>query len=90
VFAEPWEGRAFGMAVTLHEAGMFSWDEFRAALVSHIAAGRDTRSGDHGSSYYHHWLAALEETLAGARIVSAREVSQRGSALSRRAAGHDH
>jgi nitrile hydratase accessory protein len=88
VFAEPWESRAFGMAVTLHEAGMFTWDEFRTALVTHIAGAH--RSGGPGSSYYQHWLAALEDTLDGARIVDARDLADRTRELARRSAGHDH
>ena len=37
VFAEPWEARAFAMAVTLFEGGRFSWNEFRERLVEEIA-----------------------------------------------------
>ena len=37
VFAEPWESRAFGMAVTLYEAGVFAWPQFQAALIARIA-----------------------------------------------------
>ena len=38
VFSEPWESRAFGMAVILYEAGAFTWPRFQAALD-----GRPTR-----------------------------------------------
>ncbi|GAB3984035.1 hypothetical protein GCM10029978_092470 [Actinoallomurus acanthiterrae] len=34
--------RAFGMAVSLYEAGAFSWPEFQAALVARIAAWEAT------------------------------------------------
>ena len=37
VFDAPWQGRAFGMARVLCEAGVFSWDEFRELLISNIA-----------------------------------------------------
>ena len=47
-FAEPWESRAFAMAVMLHEAGVFTWDEFRTALVTRIATAE--RSGDPSST----------------------------------------
>jgi nitrile hydratase accessory protein len=77
------------MAVTLHEAGMFAWDEFRSALVARIAAAdRGPREGR--ESYYDHWLAALEDTLDGASIVSAHDVSERTRSLTGRPAGHDH
>ncbi|GED84200.1 hypothetical protein TNCT6_12850 [Streptomyces sp. 6-11-2] len=35
VFAEPWESRAFGMAVTLYEAGVFGWTEFQTFRGRH-------------------------------------------------------
>jgi len=37
VFDAPWQGRVFGMARVLCEAGVFSWDEFRLRLISNIA-----------------------------------------------------
>jgi len=40
VFAEPWESRAFGMAVTLSEAGVFRWAEFQAALIARWRSAR--------------------------------------------------
>lgn len=88
VFAEPWQSRAFGMALTLQEAGLLSWEDFRSALVARIAEADG--SGDPGRGYYHHWLAALEDTLAGARIVSADELAQRSRTLALRPHGHDH
>ena len=33
VFAEPWQARAFALALALHEAGLFSWNEWAAALA---------------------------------------------------------
>lgn len=89
VFAQPWQSRAFGMAVTLHEAGMFTWDEFRSALVRHIAAAEAEPEGD-DPGYYDHWLAALQDTLADARIVSADDLAERSRKLGARPHGHDH
>ncbi|MFD4609896.1 nitrile hydratase accessory protein [Streptomyces sp. NPDC058440] len=40
---EPWESRAFGMAVRLYEAGTFTWPEFQAALIARIAAWKPER-----------------------------------------------
>ena len=37
VFDEPWQGRVFGMAVALHEQGLYDWEEFRQALIAQIA-----------------------------------------------------
>jgi hypothetical protein len=35
VFTEPWESRAFGLALTLYDADVFEWSQFQAALVAH-------------------------------------------------------
>ena len=34
VFDEPWHGRVFGMAVALHEQGVYDWEEFRQTLIA--------------------------------------------------------
>ncbi|HTJ37805.1 MAG TPA: nitrile hydratase accessory protein [Dactylosporangium sp.] len=82
LFAEPWESRAFGMAVALHEAGVFGWSQFRDALVARIAMGEAT--------YYQHWLGAVEDVLAARGTVAAGEVTARVHLLADRPAGHDH
>jgi nitrile hydratase accessory protein len=89
VFAEPWESRAFGMAVTLYEAGAFTWPRFQAALIARIAAWETAPAQDEWN-YYQHWLGALEDVLADDGIVSADEVTVRARTLTRRPPGHDH
>ena len=37
VFAEPWESRAFGLALALHDGGAFEWEDFRQQLIATIA-----------------------------------------------------
>jgi nitrile hydratase accessory protein len=90
VFSEPWESRAFGMAVSLYDAGAFTWTEFQAALIARIGAW-ETTSGQHEPwNYYQLWLAALEDVLISQCAVSADEVTGRARALAQRPAGHDH
>lgn len=36
IFKEPWEGRAFGIAVALSQKGFYEWDAFRQQLISSI------------------------------------------------------
>jgi nitrile hydratase accessory protein len=73
VFAEPWQGRAFGMAVALSEQGAFSWEEFRQALIAEIAVAE----GDEGRfEYYEVWLATFERLLAAKGIVSSGELDE--------------
>ncbi|MEW2514642.1 nitrile hydratase accessory protein [Streptomyces sp. NPDC046870] len=90
VFAEPWESRAFGMAVSLYEAGAFTWPEFQAALVARIAAWESAAAPDEPYEYYRLWLAALEDVLTGLCAVTAEEVAARAETLGRRPPGHDH
>jgi nitrile hydratase accessory protein len=90
VFAEPWESRAFGLVVTLYDAGTFDWSQFQAALIAQIAAWeREHRSGE-CFSYYRCWLAALESVLAAAGLVSPNDIADRATALAARPPGHDH
>ncbi|GAA3438250.1 nitrile hydratase accessory protein [Kutzneria kofuensis] len=90
VFAEPWESRAFGMAVALYEAGAFTWPQFRSELIARIAAWEISGAADEPYNYYRLWLAALEEVLAGLCAVSTDEVTTRARALAGRPEGHDH
>ena len=86
VFAEPWESRAFGMAVTLYEAGTFTWPRFQAALIARIAAWEAGAAPGEPYNYYRLWLAALEDVLP----VSDDEITARARALAHRPQGHDH
>jgi nitrile hydratase accessory protein len=90
VFAEPWESRAFGMAVTMGEAGRFTWPQFHAALIARIAAWENASNHHEPYSYYQLWLAALEDVLVGLGAVSADEVTARALMLAQRPRGHDH
>ena len=83
VFAEPWESRAFGMAVGLHDAGAFTWPTFQAALIARIAA-------DASGAYYRHWLGALEDVLAADGLVSRGDIAARAALLHGREPGPDH
>ena len=85
VFAEPWEARAFAIAVTLFEGGRFSWNEFRERLVEEIAradsAAALRNSPVEGGAYYECWLRALEKLLGAKGILSATEIEQRAEAI---------
>ena len=56
VFAEPWQAQSFALTLALHESGLFSWEDWAAALSAELA--KDPR--DDGSRYWLHWQAALE------------------------------
>ena len=90
VFAEPWESRAFGMAMALHAGGAFEWETFRQELMAAIARWEGAHDPDDDWSYYRCWLDALERVLASERLVSEGDVDGRVGELSCRPAGHDH
>jgi nitrile hydratase accessory protein len=87
VFAAPWEGRAFGMAVALHEQAAYGWDDFRDQLIAEIA--RAEAAGD-PSSYYERWLASLERLLVEKGLVAPEEVAARTAELAARSPEDDH
>lgn len=92
VFEEPWEARAFGIAVSLHEQGLFAWDEFRQRLIEEIGrwerAHPDARTAEAGYRYYERWLAALERLLADKGLCPAPAVDQRTAHLAARPPDH--
>ena len=55
VFVQDWEKRIFGMLLALGAQGIYTFDEMRHAI--------ERMSPAHylGSTYYEHWLAALED-----------------------------
>lgn len=87
VFAEPWESRAFGMAVSLHDSGVFRWEQFQAALIARIAAWEADHPAGECWSYYRCWLDALEDVLAADGTVFADEITTRARQLPHRPHG---
>jgi len=69
VFAAPWQGRAFGMALALTQQ-RFEWESFRRLLVEQIA---DEPERD----YYASWLAALEQLVLDGSVTTQRELVTR-------------
>jgi nitrile hydratase accessory protein len=60
VFSEPWQAHAFAMTLQLHEKGLFTWPEWAAALTQQIRNAQTAGDADTGTTYYTHWLNALE------------------------------
>jgi nitrile hydratase accessory protein len=83
VFAAPWESRAFGLAVAVHEGGAYEWRDFSETLGAEIGA----RPADDGSGYYERWLATFERVLRERGLVTEAEIAARAAEL---AAQDDH
>ena len=77
VFAAPWEGRAFGIAVALNEDGVYQWRDFQRRLAEEIAAASPD---EEGSAYYERWLASLERLLLEHGMVTREELDARTTA----------
>lgn len=74
LFDEPWESRAFGIAVALEAQGAYPWRAFRDELAEEIARAE---SQGEGSTYYERWLGALESLLLKHGIVAPEELAAR-------------
>lgn len=90
LFEAPWEARAFGMAVTLAEAGCFTFDEFRANLIEAIAAWERQAAPQSPYRYYDCWLTALSRVLTDKGLSSMTDLAMRAEELATRPHGHDH
>ncbi len=90
VFDAPWQGRVFGMARALAEQGVFTWDEFRDALIASVAAWDAAADTDAVYHYYERFLEALEDLLVARGMVGAGELRTRLDAFAARPHGHDH
>jgi nitrile hydratase accessory protein len=88
VFAEPWEGRAFGLTMALVHGGTLDYETFRTALIDRIRVA-ETRP-DVEFRYYRCWLGALEQVLGRAGLLSEDDVARRSVEFAARPPGHDH
>ena len=90
LFEAPWHGRVFGMAVALHEAGVFAWSEFQAQLIDVVGTwDREAQDGD-PYEYYQHFQTALQRLMAAKGVISPADLEHRTEALAARPHGHDH
>ena len=90
VFEAPWQARVFGIAHALCDAGLFTWDEFRAALIEEI--GRWDRANPDGGdyAYFDRFQAALEMITNDRGIAGSDALRNVAVALAARPHGHDH
>jgi nitrile hydratase accessory protein len=80
VFAEPWQAQAFALAVTLSDAGWFTWKEWASALAAELQAAADRGEPDDGSRYYEHWTAALEKLVQAKGLLDEAALIERKDA----------
>lgn len=75
-FDEPWELRAFAMAVAAYHDGKYEWSEFQLSLIAAIRQWENGGSGEPWR-YYEHWLTALETVLAENGVLSDAAIDAR-------------
>ena len=80
VFNQPWEAKAFALAVRLSEAGCFTWTEWVRIFSQEIKAAQDGGDPDLGDTYYQHWLNALELICAAKGLVGFEDMHRREAA----------
>jgi nitrile hydratase accessory protein len=90
VFREPWEAQAFGMTLALHERGLFTWNEWAKALSDAIRQAQAAGDCDDGSTYYAHWLNALEALVRAKGIAGETALAARRAAWDRAAHATPH
>jgi len=84
VFDEPWQARAFGIAVALYDDGDgFEWSAFQERLIE--AVRRDDPEATDADAlegvYYEQWLAALERLLVDDGVVDPGELEERAASF---------
>ncbi|MBA5777363.1 nitrile hydratase accessory protein [Stappia sp. F7233] len=90
VFREPWEARAFALAVKLNEQGLFTWSEWAETLGAEISRAQAEGDPDLGETYYLHWLAALERLVTAKQVTSDDKLVARKEAWERAALATPH
>ena len=80
VFHEDWERRVFGLFVTTFAGGHFNVDEFRHG-IEQMAPAHYLES-----SYYEHWLHAVESLLVEKGTLRPEEINARMASLAKEAA----
>ncbi len=83
VFEDAWQAQAFAMATLLQQKGYVTPAEWTEALSHAIARGD-------GETYYHSWLAALEQVLTEKGLLTQTELAQRKHEWEEAAAATPH
>lgn len=79
VFHDEWERRAFAMAVSLAEQGLFDWSEFQAQLIAAVAEAERGNPRNPSRGYYESWLVSLERLLERKRLLDEADARRAGS-----------
>jgi len=76
-FEEPWQARAFAIAVLASSQGCFTWSEWTHALGRELQSVADADPQAVAERYFDCWLAALQSLLIGKGSVGQAELHER-------------
>ncbi len=81
VFKAPWEALAFGLALQLHQQGLFTWTEWAETLAAVIREAQAEGDPDLGDTYYLHWARALERLMIERGLADERRIAELAAAI---------
>jgi nitrile hydratase accessory protein len=73
-FAEPWQARAFAIAILASRQGCFSWAEWTQALGRELQTVSSAQSPSGDAHYFDCWLRALQRLLIGKGAIGEAEL----------------
>lgn len=76
-FAEPWQARAFAIALLASKQGCFTWSEWTHALGRELRGAREVDTQGAAPDYFNCWLAALQSLLVGKGAIAWDELVER-------------
>lgn len=76
-FEEPWQARAFAIAVLASRRGCFTWSEWTHALGRELRSASDADPKTRDAAYFDCWLSALQALLAGKGAIGHVELHER-------------
>ena len=80
VFDQPWQARAFALMLKLREHGHFTANEWSTALGHALREPAQPGETTETSSYYAHWLAALESLVLAKGLADPHSLQTRKEA----------
>jgi nitrile hydratase accessory protein len=79
-FAEPWQARAFAVAMLASKQGCFTWSEWTHALGHELQHAPDAAAEAAEAGYFECWLSALQSLLIGKGLIGQSELLARRDA----------
>lgn len=77
-FDEPWQLRAFALAIAAHKSGQYPWSDFQSALIASIKGWEGVGEvGDAAWSYHEHWLDAIQAVMVDNDLVDVDLLEER-------------